>query len=145
MSYQVKEYMTKEVNTVDYDATVTEAANIIATDEDYKGYVIILKKGKPVGIVTERDLVNKVLIGRLDPAQTNVSDIMSSPLITIDPEDDLLKATQVMEEQNVRKLVVVREDIIYGIITAKIISQNIRNYVDQSIRDIIRWTASIGF
>jgi CBS domain-containing protein len=145
MSYQVKDYMTKEVNTVDYDATVTEAANIMASDKNYEGYVIILQKGKPIGIVTERDLVNKVIVGGLDPATTRVSDVMSSPVITIDPEDDLLKATQVMKERNVRKLVVVREEIIYGIITARNISQNVRDYVDQSVRDIVRWTASVGF
>ena len=144
MVSQVMKYMRKEVNTLDCDAKVTEAASLMAADKEYEGYVIILKKGKPEGIVTERDLVNKVIVGGLDPAQTSVSDIMSTPLITVDPEDDLLKATQVMKEQNVRKLVVVREDIIYGIITARIISQNVQDYVDRSIRDIVRWTASLG-
>ncbi|MCW4038875.1 MAG: CBS domain-containing protein [Candidatus Bathyarchaeota archaeon] len=144
MGSQVKKYMTKEVITLDYDAKVTEAANLMAADKEYEGYVIILQKGKPKGIVTERDLVNKVIVGGLDPAKTSVSDIMSSPLVTVDPEDDLLKATQVMKEQNVRKLVVVRDEIIYGIITARIISQNVQDYVDRSIRDIVRWTASLG-
>ena len=144
MGSQVKKYMTKEVNTLDYDAKVTEAASLMASDKEYEGYVIILRKGKPVGIVTERDLVNKVLVGGLDPAKTSVSDVMSTPLVTVDPEDDLLKATQVMKEQNVRKLIVVRDEIIYGIITARIISQNVQDYVDRSIRDIVRWTASLG-
>jgi CBS domain-containing protein len=144
MVSQVKKYMTKKVNTIDYDATVTEAANMMSGDEDYKGYVIVLQKGKPIGIVTERDLVNKVIVGGLKPSKTSVSDIMSTPLITVDPEDDLLKASQVMKEQNVRKLIVVRDEIIYGIITAKIISQNVQDYVDRSIRDIVRWTASLG-
>ena len=144
MGSQVKKYMTKEVNTLDYDAKVTEAASLMASDKEYEGYVIILRKGKPVGIVTERDLVNKVLVGGLDPAKTSVSDVMSTPLVTVDPEDDLLKATQVMKERNVRKLIVVRDEIIYGIITAKKISQNVQDYVDRSIRDIVRWTASLG-
>jgi CBS domain-containing protein len=144
MVSQVKKYMTKEVNTIDYNALVTEAANIVAADKNYEGYVIILRKGKPVGIVTERDLVIKVIVGGLNPAETSVSEIMSTPLKTVDPEDDLLKASQVMKEQNVRKLVVVRDDIIYGIITARIISQNVQDYVDRSIRDIVRWTASLG-
>jgi CBS domain-containing protein len=144
MVSQVKKYMTKEVNTIDYDEKVTEAASLMSADKEYEGYVIILRKGKPIGIVTERDLVNKVIVGGLDPAKTSVSDIMSSPLITVDPEDDLLKATQVMKERNVRKLVVVRDNIIYGIITARIISQNVQDYVDRSIRDIVRWTASLG-
>ena len=144
MVSQVKKYMTKEVTTIDYDATVIEAANIMTVDKDYKGYVIVLHKGKPKGIVTERDLVNKVIVGGLDPAKTIVSEVMSTPLITVDPEDDLLKASQVMKEQNVRKLIVIRDEIIYGIITAKIISQNVQDYVDRSIRDIVRWTASLG-
>jgi len=144
MGSQVKKYMIKEVTTIDYDATATEAANLMAAEKEYVGYVIVLQKGKPKGIVTERDLVNKVIVGRLDPAKTSVSEIMSTPLITVDPEDDLLKATQVMKEQNVRKLIVIRDEIIYGIITAKIISQNVQDYVDRSIRDIVRWTASLG-
>ena len=144
MGSQVKKYMTKEVHTIDYDTPVSEAANMMAADKDNEGYVIVLQKGKPVGIVTERDLVNKVLVGGLDPAKTSVSDVMSTPLVTVDPEDDLLKATQVMKERNVRKLIVVRDEIIYGIITAKKISQNVQDYVDRSIRDIVRWTASLG-
>ena len=144
MVSQVKKYMTKEVTTIDYDATVADAAKIMTVDKDYKGYVIVLHKGKPKGIVTERDLVNKVIVGGLDPAKTIVSEVMSTPLITVDPEDDLLKASQVMKEQNVRKLIVIRDEIIYGIITAKIISQNVQDYVDRSIRDIVRWTASLG-
>ncbi len=144
MVSQVKKYMTKTVNTLDYNATVMEAANIMAADKDYEGYVIILQKGKPIGMVTERDLVNKVIVEGLDPEKTGVADVMSTPLITIDPDDDLLRATQIMKDQNVRKLVVVRDEIIYGIITAKKISQNVQDYVDRSIRDIVRWTASLG-
>jgi len=136
--------MTKEVNTIDYDATVDAAAKIMATDENYEGYVIVLEKGKPMGILTERDIVNKVVVGGLDASKTQVSKVMSTPLVTIDPDEDLLKASQVMKEQNVRKLVVVRDSIIYGIITAKGLSQNFQDYVDRSIRDIVRWTASLG-
>ncbi|KON27841.1 hypothetical protein AC480_04320 [miscellaneous Crenarchaeota group archaeon SMTZ1-55] len=144
MGCQVKKYMTKEVNTIDYDATVDAAAKIMATDENYEGYVIVLEKGKPMGILTERDIVNKVVVGGLDASKTQVSKVMSTPLVTIDPDEDLLKASQVMKEQNVRKLVVVRDSIIYGIITAKGLSQNFQDYVDRSIRDIVRWTASLG-
>ncbi|GAG50113.1 unnamed protein product, partial [marine sediment metagenome] len=83
MVSQVKKYMTKEVTTIDYDANVTDAAKIMTVDKDYKGYVIVLQKGKPKGIVTEKDLVNKVIVGGLDPAKTSVSEIMSTPLITV--------------------------------------------------------------
>jgi len=144
MSCPVKAYMTKEINTVDADATVMDAASIMAADTDYEGYVIILQKGKPIGIVTERDLVNKVIAGGRDPSMTCVVDVMSTPLATLDPDDDLLTASRVMKEWNVRKLVVVRDEIVYGVITDKHISQNAQDYVDRSIRNIIRWTASLG-
>jgi len=144
MSCPIKAYMTRAVNTVDSDATVTTAARIMAADKDFEGYVIILQKGKPIGIVTERDLVNKVIAKGRDPSATQITDVMSSPLVTIDPDDDLLKATQVMREQNVRKLVVVRDEIIYGVITDKHVSHNVQSYVDRSIQNIIRWTTPLG-
>ena len=144
MSYQVKDFMTRDVHTVDIDTTIAVAAKIMANDENYEGYVIILKKGKPQGILTERDIINKVLSKELNPNKTKVIDVMSSPLVTIDPDEDLSKAAQIMSENNVRKLVAIKGNIIYGIITSKGISQHFQEYVDRSVRDIIRWTASLG-
>lgn len=144
MSYEVKDYMTKEVNTIDYDATVTDAAKIMANDKNFEGYVITLKKGKPLGIVTERDIINKVLAKELNPSKTSVSEIMSTPLQTIEPNNDLLKAANLMSKYNVHKLVVIKNEIIYGIITAKNIAQSCGQYVDRSIKDIIRWSAPLN-
>ena len=59
-------------------------------------------------------------------------------------DDDLLKVSKLMSERDVRKLLVVKDDIIYGIITAKDIAQRCGDYVDRSVRDIIRWTAPLG-
>jgi len=143
MSYQVKDYMTKAITTITYEATVTQAAKAMASDESVEGYTVVLKEGKPVGMVTERDLVNKVLAKDRDPGRTTVSEIMTSPLITVDPEEDLLNASQVMRERHVRKLVVIRGDIIYGILTAKDVAQHCGDYVNQSIKDITRWTLLI--
>ena len=145
MSYLVKDYMTKKVNTIKAEATTKEAAEFMAVDENQEGYVIVLKAGKPVGIVTERDLVTKVLAKDVDPSKIMVSDIMSTPLVTVDPDEDLLTASKLMGEHNVRKLVVVRDEIVYGIISAKDIAQRCGNYVDKTIRDIVRWTAPLGF
>jgi len=140
----VKDYMTKEVNTIDCDAKVTEAAMAMAADEKKEGYVICLIKGKPAGIVANIDIVNKVVAKKLDPSKTLVAEIMSKPLVTVDPDDDLLKASSLMREHNVGRLGVVRDDVIYGIITANIIAQRCGEYVDRSVRDIIRWSAPLG-
>ena len=144
MSYQVKDYMIKEVNTIDCDANITEAATAMAADEKKEGYVICLVKGKPVGIVSNRDIVNKVVAKKLNPSKTRVADVMSTPLVTVDPDDDLLKASGLMKERDVSRLGVVRDDVIYGVITANNIAQRCGEYVDRSVRDIIRWSAPLG-
>ena len=144
LSYLVKDYMIKEINTVTFDATVVDGAKVMVADENAEGYAIVLKEGRPVGIITERDIVNKVLAKDLYSSKMKVSEIMSSPLVNVDPDADLLKASELMQEREVRKLVVMRGEIVYGIITADDIAQHCGDYVDRSIRDIIRWTAPLG-
>jgi CBS domain-containing protein len=144
MPYQVKDYMKKKVNTIDESATVTEVAEVMAADEDFEGYVVVLQNGRPWGMATERDIVNQVLARARDPATTKIAEIASTPLITIDPDEDLLTAAQVMHDRNVAKLVVARSNILYGIITEKIITHRCGEYVDQSIKDITRWSTPLG-
>jgi len=143
MSYKVKEYMITDFQTINAEMTVAEAARVMASDENQEGYLIVFDVGKPLGIVTENDIVNRVVAKNLDPSKTKVTEIMSSPLITVDPDEDLLESSKVMLEHNVKKLVVMKEEIVYGIITAYDISQSCGRYVDKTIRDITRWTSAI--
>ena len=132
--------MEKEINTITYDATITDAAKVMAADKNFEGYVVVLKKGKPLGIITERDIVNEVMAKEIDPSKVNLTEIMSTPLLTIDPDEDLLEASKLMRENNVRKLVVVKGESIYGVITAKDIAQHGNKYITRAIRDVLRWT-----
>jgi len=142
MSYLVKHYMNKEVRTIEDKASVIEAAQKIVETDD--GYLIVLSKGRPAGIVTENDFVKKVLAQKVDPTRLTVGEIMSSPLVTIDPEEDLLKSSEIMKQHEIRRLPVVKDGIIYGIITAGDIAMGCGEYVDRSVRDIVRWTAPFG-
>jgi len=142
-SYKVKDYMREDFHTIPAEMIVAEAARIMASDENQEGYLIVFDVGKPLGIVTENDIVNRVVAKNLDPLKTKVTEIMSSPLITVDPDEDLLKASKVMAENNVKKLVVMKETIVHGVITAYDISQSCGRYVDKTIRDIVRWTSVI--
>ena len=142
MAYSVKSYMEKEVPTIGDTATTTEAAKTMA--DTGRGFLVVLTGGKPSGIVTEKDFVEKVIASELDPKTLQVGQIMSSPLITVDPDEDLLKASELMKKHGVRRLPVVRDGIIYGIITAKDIASHCGDYVDRSVRDILRWTAPLG-
>jgi len=139
----VKNYMTKEILTADVSTVVTEAAKEMA--EKNLGFVIVLEKCRPVGLVTERDLLLKVLAENRDPNKTTLGEVMSTPLLSVDPDSDLLDAAKIMKEHNVRKLPVIRNNIVYGIITAMDIARHINDYVDHSIKELARYTIPFRF
>jgi predicted transcriptional regulator len=133
---QVKHVMRETLNTINADATVLDATKIMGTGS----YVIILEKGMPIGIVTERDVIDQVVVPDREPKSVTVTEIMSTPVITIDPDEDLVTASNMMRDHNITKLLVMRENIVYGIITDMVISRHFQSYVDRAVRDMIRWT-----
>lgn len=138
LSTQVKNYMDKEFPTLDVGATIFETAQILA--ESDLGYVIILEKGKPKGIATERDVISKILLAEKDPKKTTVGSIMSTPLITIDPDEDMLVASELMQKNNIKRIPVVKDQIIYGVITATNIARSCSEYVDKATREVLKWS-----
>jgi len=123
---RVAEAMRKNVVTVDEGASVTEAsANMRDKGE---GCAVILRQGKPFGIVTERDVTWKVAGEGLNPKNVKVFEVMSTPLVTIDPDADLLEAAKVMKEHKIRRLAVVRENVLYGVLTAADVSRSLEKY-----------------
>jgi CBS domain-containing protein len=99
--------------------------------ENNIGCVIIVKKDdKPVGIITERDVVR--LLGSLNPSllQTPLGDIMSKPLITISINSSITDAIQIMQQKNIRRLVISDGERMVGIITDKDIFRAIMNNQD---------------
>jgi CBS domain-containing protein len=142
MSYYVKDYMDKEFPTLEIEASVVDAAKLLAAKG--KGYVIILEKGKPFGIVTEWDLVSKILAKEKDTKNTTLKSITSSPLITIDPDQDLLKASELMQSKGIKRVPVVKSGVIYGVITSTNIAQKCGEYVNKSVKDILRWSFPIA-
>jgi CBS domain-containing protein len=144
MSPSINEIMIDTVVTVDLNNSVFEAAEAMVRDPEATGYVIVLDRGKPLGIVTERDLIHKVMVQKRNPATTTVASIMSTPLITIDPDADFTIAPELMQKHNVSKLVVAKDDILYGVITAEGVAKQCNAYVNQTVREITRWTG-LGF
>lgn len=145
LSYKVQDYMVKAVHTIPASSTVAEAARTMAADADHEGYLIVYDVGKPLGIVTENDIVNRLVAQTLDPSKTTVAAIMSSPLISVKPDEDLLEAATVMAEHKVKKLVVMANGVVSGIITSYDISQSCGRYVDRTFKDIIRWTSPLTY
>ena len=111
----VKDLMTKDVLTIDVNRTVIEAAVLMSQND--VGDLVVMENNTPVGIVTERDFVRRVLaLGK--STSTRVSEIMSTPLKVIDPEAPIKEAARRMANKGIRRLVVIKDNKLVGIITA---------------------------
>ena len=117
----VEEAMTKRVISIDCKKTVYDACNMY---KDHKvGCLIVTDNAKCVGMVTERDIIERTICELMDPEITKVGEIMSSDVKTVHALDTIEQALKIMKDNNIKKLpVVVNEDIV-GIITVTDISR----------------------
>jgi CBS domain-containing protein len=114
----VKDVMSSPVVTLDEDATSNKVADLM--DENELGCVIVTnKKGQPVGIITERDLVIRVLTKNLKPDAVKAKEIMTSPLVTIEPEATISEAARRMSRLNIRRLGVIYKGNLVGVVSSK--------------------------
>lgn len=115
VSLKVEDVMVTEVVTINENASVKEAAGIMNQFEI--GSIIALRKGKAVGIITERDLLKRVIAESMDAEKTRVKDIMSSPLVVIAPGTEMEEAMRLMFEKKIKKLVVVDQKRLVGLVS----------------------------
>ncbi|MEM2937068.1 MAG: CBS domain-containing protein [Candidatus Bathyarchaeia archaeon] len=115
LSIKVEDVMIREVITINENSTVKEAAEIMNKFEI--GCLIAVKKGKAVGIITERDLLKRVVAEARDVKRTRVKDIMSSPLVVVEPSMDLEEAVRLMFQMKIKKLPVVEEKRLVGLVS----------------------------
>lgn len=83
------------------------------------GAVIVMSGGSPTGMVTEQDIVRKVVRGRKDPSKTRAQEIMSTPLVSIDTGRTLRDALRLMRDSKIRRLAVTRGGRLVGIVTER--------------------------
>jgi len=114
MGTSIKEVMTRDVRACEPNATVADAAKMMAQED--VGPVPIVKDGRLVGIVTDRDIVVRVVAEGRDPNATTVKEIASTELVTVSPDDDLDEALHLLAERQVRRLPVVEGDRLVGIV-----------------------------
>ena len=122
---QINQIMNTSILSVDSSVTATDAAKMME-DTDV-GAVVVLENNIPVGIVTDRDFAIKIAAHSY-PIDTPVRRIMSSPLISIDPHSDLWIASDLMSTRKVRKLPVIDDDKVVGIITSSDIVKHIADH-----------------
>jgi CBS domain-containing protein len=106
--------MTGSPTTCEPSTTIVEAAKVMAQED--VGPVPIVEGGRIVGIVTDRDLVVRVLAEGRDPSSTTIGEIASADLVTVQPDSDLNEALSLMAQNQVRRLPVVEGDQLVGIV-----------------------------
>ena len=125
--------MTKSVISVDASLTINEAAKMM---EDAKvGAVIVMENNLPVGIVTDRDFSVKV-VSHAYQITSPVKQIMSSPLVSINSDETVRMAADLMHDRRIRKIPVIDDGKVVGIITATDIVNLLAVSVEEDIRDM---------
>ncbi|MCJ2512352.1 MAG: CBS domain-containing protein [Thermoplasmata archaeon] len=111
----VMEVMSRNLVTVQPKETVDSASKLMK--DRGIGSLVVVKSGKPVGILTEKDIVAKVVAEDTKPSAVKVSQIMSSPVKTIHPHESIEDAAKLMAQNKIRRLVVSENDSLLGIVT----------------------------
>ena len=125
--------MRKNVISIDSSMTVKDAATMM--DDTNVGCVVITRGNSPIGIITERDFVKRIVSQEMDLA-TPLVDVMSFPLITVDCDDTVWEAAEIMKKNKIHKAPVEEQGKLIGIITATDIVQICSLGSDSEMRQI---------
>ena len=134
--------MSKEAATIDSESSAVEVCKSMIRNSTR--YLVVLLKGIPVGIVTERDVTSKVVGLERDPSKVKASEFMSSPLITVDPDSHIDNIVEMMVKHDVSVIPVIKNSILYGVFGARELIQHFDELEDKLSRDLIR-ACSMGY
>ena len=113
---QIREVMTPDVVTVDPRATVVDAAKTMIQEE--KGPLPVVESGRVVAIVTDRDILARVVAAGQDPRSVTVDEISTKDLVTIEPDRDVAEARELLAQHQLDRLLVVEGgDRLVGIVS----------------------------
>lgn len=122
---QVRDIMEKNVITIQYDKSALDAS--IMLKEKEISFLVIQKEGNPIGLVTERDIVRKIAAEDKKSSEVLIQDLMSKKFKWVKPEDSIENAIQKMLNNNIRRLVVLDNDKLVGVITQTDLSSFLRS------------------
>ena len=132
-----KDIVEKEFLTLSRDASALDAARQMKTQRH--GFVIIESEhGTPEGIVTEWDYLAKIVAESRDPAEVKLGEIMTADLVSVDANDGLDQVAQIMTQRGIRRVLVMKDDEMLGVITAKTMLSRLKEYIDRVSSQIAR-------
>jgi CBS domain-containing protein len=115
MSIETKDVMVEKVVTTRTEATVEDAIKLMNKYEI--GCLVVVENGKPVGIITERDILKRVLAKSNELKNLKVMEIMSTPLISAPPKMEIEEAAKLMYQKKIKKLPIIEEKKLVGLVT----------------------------
>ncbi|MGY5147748.1 MAG: CBS domain-containing protein [Candidatus Nitrosopumilus sp. bin_7KS] len=122
---QVRDIMEKNVITIDYTKNALDASKILKEKEI--SFLVILKDGKPEGIVSEGDIVRKVAAEDVKSSQIQIKKIMSKKFKWVNPETEVEQVIQKMLNNNIKCLIVLEDEKLVGVITQTNLSEVLRS------------------
>jgi CBS domain-containing protein len=112
----IKEVVNREVITISPTSPVSEAAHMMM-NEDIGALIVTDAETRPVGIITDRDIVVSVIAEGVSPDGITVEEVMSKNLITVDEDEDIFDMLRLLSENSVRRLPVTRLGKLTGIVS----------------------------
>ena len=130
----------RPIITIEEDSSVTAASKVMV--DNNRGSVVVTRKGEPVGILTERDVLKRVVAKSMDPTSTKVKQVMTASPVTIDKNMPLREAIDLMNRKGLRRMLVTENGKITGIFTLRDIVKHTRTcvYCGKEIRSILETT-----
>lgn len=113
---KVRDAMAADVEALSADDSIVSAARLMGRAGT--GFLPVVAAGHPVGVLTDRDIVVRFVAGGgADPSATPVSEVMTSKVTTIGPDEDLAAAGEAMRDAGVRRLVVIENGVVVGVLS----------------------------
>src|SRR4030042_5512710 len=128
MPILVKEIMSKPVQKIDLNATAELAGKIMAKERIDS--IIVVREGNPIGILTDSDLIKKIISKNIKPSSIKVAKIMSKPLVTTTPDDSVLEASRKMKRSNIKRIPIVFNGRLVGILSTTDIARTVPKMED---------------
>jgi len=122
---QVRDIMEKNVITIDHTKNALDASIILKEKEI--SFLVILKEGKPEGIISERDIVRKIAAKDIKSSQIQLEEIMSKNFKWVEPETEVEHAVQKRLNNNIRRLIVLEDEKLVGVITQTNLAEVLRS------------------
>jgi len=139
MVLYARDIVEKDFLALSPDETVLQGARVMK--QSNHGFAVIGPKKKPLGIVTEWDIVAQVVAEGKDPNKMTMEEIMSKDLVFVEGSAGLAAVAQIMTQKGVRRLLVEENHVVTGVITAKEMLARMNDYVDKVSSQISRLQA----